>query len=355
MYIKLELLTPLRLMMCVYILSISQVEWGKPSVLEADLICTTKLLEMNRMNPKKFWTYISSMAGSELPIVTYAKFHKTLSNLGPKSVVESSRPCESFRYKGCANEQLLLRITDSQMKTCTNCWTSSNEKRDSEICNFKICKDARNKTYPKHKTRLDRKAEKLSIPISAWNIRDPLVFKLPNPLLDNQKYTFQIFKGLKNVILHKNDADFMINHPVGKQIRAWQKESKIPEETFFATLIRFRIDETTGIIKQDLESTQNHTTHGICSRFTQWSKKKQQKSGNWKWEENVQMGIVDYPIKYRCKGEYIHWICNFKTADLPKITEENTHCLMGNKFNIDIDSNAIKVQLNTVLKKSISE
>ena len=297
------------------------------------------------------------MAGSELPIVTYAKFHQTVSKLGTKSSVESSRPCESFRYKGCANEQLLLRITDSQLKTCTNCWAPSEDAKDAEICNFKICKDAqKNTTYPKHKTRLDKRAEKLSIPSTAWNIRDPLVFKLPNPLQPHKFYTFQLFKGLKNVILHAKDADFMINHPVGRQIHDCQKESKIPEETLFPTLIRIRIDEKTGNIRQDVETEdKNHTTNGICSRFTQWKKKIQLPSGRWKWVENVQMGIIDYPIKYKCKGEYNHWICNFRTSDLPKIEEQNTHCLMGNKFNLEIDPSAIKVQLKNVLSKSISE
>ena len=296
------------------------------------------------------------MAGSELPIVTYAKFHKIVSRLGPKSAVESSRPCESFRYKGCANEQLLLRITDSQMKTCTNCWVSSNDPKDYEICNFKICKNSKNITKVKHhKTRLDKKADKFSIPYTAWNIREPLVFQLPNPLQPNKFYKFQLFKGLKNVILHRTDADFMLNHPVGKQIYEWQKDSKIPEETLFPTLIRLRINEESGEISQDTASDENHTTHGICSRFTQWNKKIQLPNGRWKWVENVQMGIIDYPIKYKCKGKYIHWICNFKESDLPKIDEENTHCLIGNKFNLDLDPNAVGAQFKIVLSKSINE
>ena len=296
------------------------------------------------------------MAGSELPIVTYAKFHRIVTSLGSKSAVESSRPCESFRYKGCANEQLLLRITDSQMKTCTNCWTSSNDPKDYEICNFKICKNSRNITRQKHhKTRLDKKADKFKIPYTAWNIRDPLVFKLPNPLQPNKYYKFQLFKGLKNVILHRKDADFMLNHPIGKQIHDWQKESKIPEETLFPTLIRLRINEENGEIEQDIKTDENHTTHGICSRFTQWNKKIQLPNGRWKWVENVQMGIVDYPIKYKCKGEYIHWICNFKKSDLPKIDEKNTHCLMGNKFNLDLDPNAVIAQFQVIFSKSLNE
>ena len=65
--------------------------------------------------------------------------------------------------------------------------------------------------------------------------------------------------------------------------------------------------------------------------------------------------LVDYPIKYKCKGEYNHWICNFRAEDIPKIGEKNTHCLMGNKFNIDIDPNAVKVQLKNVLDKTLFE
>ena len=108
-------------------------------------------------------------------------------------------------------------------------------------------------------------------------------------------------------------------------------------------------------ILQDIASDENHTTHGICSRFTQWNKKIQLPNGRWKWVENVQMGIKDYPVKYKCHGEYIHWICNFKESDLPKIDEENTHCLMGNKFNLDLDPSAVGMQFKSVLSKSINE
>ena len=90
----------------------------------------------------------------------------------------------------------------------------------------------------------------------------------------------------------------MLNHPIGKQIHDWQKDSKIPEETLFPTLIRLRINEENGEIEQDIKTDENHTTHGICSRFTQWNKKIQLPNGRWKWKENVQMvQVVRYARK----------------------------------------------------------
>ena len=58
---------------------------------------------------------------------------------------------------------------------------------------------------------------------NGWNLEQPLVFKLPNPLIKDDQYHFQMFKGLKNVILYWKDADFMINHPVAKKFHKWQR------------------------------------------------------------------------------------------------------------------------------------
>ena len=61
-----------------------------------------------------------------------------------------------------------------------------------------------------------------------------------------------MFKGLKNVILYWKDADFMINHPVAKKYHKWQRNQRMPEETFFATLIRFKVDLASNHISQVL-------------------------------------------------------------------------------------------------------
>ena len=287
------------------------------------------------------------MAGSELPIVTYAKFQAIVSNLGQKSSLQSKRNCESSRFKGCANEELLHLITDNQIKSCTNCLVPSNDAKDYKVCHRTICKYSKDSIKAKRlKARFDQKNGKSSFAYPAWNIRDPLIFELPNPLQPNRSYTFQMFKGLKNVILHRSDADFMLNHPIGKQFHEWQKDSKIPEEYFYATLIRFRINKNNGEITQDVApgTGTNHTNQGICARYTKWQPK----------IRNVNTGIVSH-THMNCNGKYINNICNFAASDLSKIDEENTNCLMGNKFNVKVDPNAIRAQFQTVYSKSINE
>ena len=105
-----------------------------------------------------------------------------------------------------------------------------------------------------------------------------------------------------------------------------------------------------------MTSTTNDTTHGICSRFTQWKKATRiDKNGNKRWEQIVRMAGIDYPAKSRCKGKYIHLICNLVTKDLDKISESNTHCLVANKFSTNFDNWAVRKHFMDVLHKSEKE
>ena len=105
-----------------------------------------------------------------------------------------------------------------------------------------------------------------------------------------------------------------------------------------------------------MRSKTDDTTQGICSRFTQWKKKtKVKKSGSTKWEQIVRMAGVDYPTKSRCRGKYIHLICNLSRLDLGKISEKSTYCLVANKFNTEVDHLAVRQHFMRVLQKSIRE
>ena len=107
---------------------------------------------------------------------------------------------------------------------------------------------------------------------------------------------------------------------------------------------------------QDVRSKTDDTTQGICSRFTQWKKKtKVKKSGSTKWEQIVRMAGVDYPTKSRCRGKYIHLICNLSRLDLGKISEKSTYCLVANKFNTEVDHLAVRQHFMRVLQKSTRE
>ena len=107
---------------------------------------------------------------------------------------------------------------------------------------------------------------------------------------------------------------------------------------------------------QDVSSSTIDTTHGICSRFTQWKKKtKVKKDGSTRWEQIVRMAGIDYPTKSRCRGKYIHLICNLSRRDLGKISESFTYCLVANKFNTDVDNLAVRQHFMRVLDKSTKQ
>ena len=67
------------------------------------------------------------------------------------------------------------------------------------------------------------------------------------------------------------------------------------------------------------------------------------------------MAGMDYDTTSRCKGKYIHLICNFARGDLAKISESNTHCLVANKFNTEVDDLVVRKHFMNVLHKSKRE
>ena len=156
-----------------------KVRWGQDQMLKADLKCIEKLLYL-RKESESPWRYSISMAGSELPLVTYASLHSILSN----KLTKDDSALESFRMP---NYQLSRRL-----------------KKKARI-NCKVCPDDKNTFNKKLK----------------WKNTPPLEYMFINPLDNTKNYTMQVFKGLRSVILSAKDADFMVNHPVSKQIYKW--------------------------------------------------------------------------------------------------------------------------------------
>ena len=60
-------------------------------------------------------------------------------------------------------------------------------------------------------------------------------------------YGLKIFKGYKNVILRRDMVNFFINHPISNMFRQYVQDIKIPDEHFYATLIR--IEDVVSINK----------------------------------------------------------------------------------------------------------
>jgi hypothetical protein len=148
------------------------VNWGGNTMLEADMKCLEKLVQYKN-NSNISWTHSSSIAGSELPIVTYSTFHNKLSlNLG---------------------------------------------QNDSSVASFLLPKG--------NFFRLSKEQVKYQKPLS--DVNGKIYFTIPNPLMirenygsiqnerlgarsqspssnDNINITFNVFKGIRNVILSSN-------------------------------------------------------------------------------------------------------------------------------------------------------
>jgi hypothetical protein len=53
-------------------------------------------------------------------------------------------------------------------------------------------------------------------------------------------FNLTIYKGVKNIILSRNLAEFVINDPVAKIFREWTKDMEIPDEHFMHSLCRIQ-------------------------------------------------------------------------------------------------------------------
>ena len=274
------------------------VDWGENTMLKADLKCLSKLLALNHQRSRAIrWSHSVSMAGSELPIVTYSTFSNTIDRkLGPNlSSVESFRMPKGNYF----------RISKEQMK------------------NRKLFLDGRQK---------DNVFE-LSIPLNQRvNSTTTRISSI------NQTIQFKLFKGIRYVILSFEDADFLLNHKVARALLQWISKGSFTEEHFYSTAIRFRKDRNDPYyMTQNLSAkkirknsggitfTNGNTLHGICPRFTNWD-------------------CVD------CFGECLNAICNFNIKDLDHIADNSTECLIANKFNLNVDPSAVSHQWIKILR-----
>ena len=274
------------------------VDWGGNTMLKADLKCLSNLLALNHQRSRAFrWSHSVSIAGSELPIVTYSTFSNTIDRkLGPNlSSVESFRMPKGNYF----------RISKEQKK------------------NRKLFLDGRQK---------DNVFE-LSIPLNRHtNSTTAQISSL------NQTIQFKLFKGIRNVILSFEDADFLLNHKIARALLHWISKGSFTEEHFYSTAIRFRKDRddpyymTQNLSTKEIRKnsggitfTSGNTLHGLCPRFTNW-----------------------YCVG--CFGKCLNAICNFNIKDLDKIHENSTECLIANKFNLNVDPSAVSQQWIKILR-----
>ena len=279
------------------------VDWGGNTMLKADLKCLSKLLELNQRKNQTFrWSHSASIAGSELPIVTYPSFRdKITQKLGTdlSSVESFVLPPENF-----------FRLSVEQNKDSKAFQNGSLQENIFEISN-----PLNNST----------------IATSSYNSSN------------NNKIEFKVFKGIRNVILSSKDVDFLLNNEISKEFLNWFSKGSFTEEHFYSTVIRFHIDtQNSNSVLQNTSSeqirqnsggitfTSGNTLHGICPRFTDW-------------------------YCSDCFGECYNAICNFNIKDLSKVQENSTECLIANKFNLDVDPSAVSQHWINIITKMSSE
>jgi len=158
----------------------------------------------------------------------------------------------------------------------------------------------------------------------------PRLLQLPNPLKPGKNYTFQVYKGTHiNSVLSYKDVKFVANSKISKGYYSWVKDMVASaEEHHSPTLLRLRINATNDI-SQDTEGTEQQYYRGICPKYVNW-----------------------YP-ESTCKGEWIHTVCNFGVSDLERL--QASSCLFANKFNLDVDKNAVLHHFLHVLNQTINE
>lgn len=117
-------------------------------------------------------------------------------------------------------------------------------------------------------------------------------------------------KGYKNVAVPRYLLNFILDSPFCQEFLEWLRDTHIPDEHFYSTIIT-KFNRTTQSV-QDIQDLNTDFTHGGCLRLTWWY------DGN-------------------CRGESIRAACNFGQEDLPRL-HQDTNCLVGNKFNLDVDA-----------------
>ena len=198
------------------------INYGDHTILDADIKCLTRLLDIKK-NGKILWRYSLSVAGSELPIKSYWRFHNRISTtLGEHESSVESEPMPITNWNRLTKKQL----SDS---VCVHSCMAQNDKY-------------------KEDSRYE--------------------FRLP---YNHTTIRFQMFKGGRNVILSAKDAMFMVYHPIAKYVYKWMREALNTEEHFFATMVRTKINPITNKLVQNTTATTKDIFNGICPRYAFWS------------------------------------------------------------------------------------
>ena len=163
-------------------------------------------------------------------------------------------------------------------------------------------------------------------------IYDEMIGNLTNKLLDPVPFNFTVFKGQRAVILSRHFSKFVLEHPVSIEFRNWIKNTYIPEESYFQTLVRisnitFDNNGKISSVNQNLDNSFDYT-HGSCLRYV-------------KWRSQLMNKTIKRKLR-KCYGHYVREVCHLALADYNQLLLHyqkigHNQCFVANKFNLKLD------------------
>lgn len=197
------------------------VAYGTMNTTNIILDCTERVSKVSRnMEEKDRWLHTTFLAGTELPMLPYDKFHKIItSHLGRN---QSAILSEGDAYTMPFAQR---RLHEEQTKDCVQ-----------------GCK----------------------------NFSEPWYFKIPLQGRARKPMRIRLWKGILPPILSYEMGQFLNHDPVAKSVWDWLKSSWQPEETYFASMARTRWDPDRQEVVQDEESSEMSVRHDLDMRWTHW-------------------------------------------------------------------------------------
>ena len=116
--------------------------------------------------------------------------------------------------------------------------------------------------------------------------------------------------------LSRASATFVTKHQVAQDFRNWLSDGLIPDESFYATLLRIKSIESKNDVLQIVFDDTTDTLRGTCPRFSIWKYTQQ-----------------------KCHGKIVRDLCNFAFGDLLEVWK--SECWIANKFSLELDANAV--------------
>lgn len=135
-------------------------------------------------------------------------------------------------------------------------------------------------------------------------------------------YNIQVFSGSAYYVVSRAFVGHVLENDKARTFIEWSKDTYSPDEFLWATL--HRIPDVPGSVPAS--SKYDVSDMNAIARFVKWEY----------WEGDVAKG-ASYP---QCSGIHIRSVCVFGAGDLQFMLKQ--HHLFANKFDVDVDPNAIQ-------------